>query len=241
MEKKENLLTGVVNYDNLFLHIPHSSSRFPADASVQGSLSEEELLLIDFFTDELFAHGRSTENIDMAVFPYCRLYCDVERLIKDPLEAAGFGISYYIRGHAYSTLSRAFDLYADFHAMVAKRLVAQSGTTLLIDCHSFSSLPNLLNQCPPDIDICIGYNEDETRPGEEVLGLILEHFKSRGYKVGINNPFSNSKTFSVPTTYHTVMIEVNKRLYMNEQTLAKTVGFCQLRDDIQSLYEMLLR
>jgi N-formylglutamate amidohydrolase len=68
----------------------------------------------------------------------------------------------------------------------------------------------------------------------------VQHFMIRGYKVGINKPFSNSKTFVVPVKYHSVMIEVNKRLYMNETTLEKIKGFKKLKNDIQSLYEILL-
>ena len=93
--------------------------------------------------------------------------------------------------------------------------------TLLIDCHSFSSKPNLLNSNPPDIDICIGYNDDDTCPNKVVIGNIVHYFESLGYKVGMNEPFSNSKTFSVPIKYHSAMIEVNKRLYMDELTLEK--------------------
>ena len=141
-------------------------------------------------------------------------------------------------------LSAHSPLHKRFHprdrAAVAKRIVGHSGL-LLIDCHSFSSLPNLLNSNPPDIDVCIGYNDDETCPDKVVIGNIIHHFKTLGYKVGINNPFSNSKTFGVPVEYHTVMIEVNKRLYMNEETLEKTDGFMRLRDDIQSLYKILLK
>jgi N-formylglutamate amidohydrolase len=102
-------------------------------------------------------------------------------------------------------------------------------------------LPNLLNSNPPDIDICIGYNDDETCPNKVIVGNIAQYFKSKGYKVGINEPFSNSKTFSVPVAYHSVMIEVNKRLYMNEQTLEKNEGFERLKKDIHSLYEDLLK
>ena len=59
--------------------------------------------------------------------------------------------------------------------------------------------------------------------------------------MGINEPFSNSKTFAVPGEYYSVMIEVNKRLYMNEYTLEKTEGFERLKQDIQSLYRYLLK
>jgi N-formylglutamate amidohydrolase len=92
-----------------------------------------------------------------------------------------------------------------------------------------------LNPTPPDIDICIGFNEDETRPDPSVIGNIVGYFKSLGYKVGINEPFSNSKTFDVPIRYHSLMIEVNKRLYMNERTLEQSDGFFKLREEIGSL------
>lgn len=236
-------------YKNIFLHIPHSSINFPANShSSINDLDSDESLLIDYYTDELFMPQKGADGIDSMVFPYCRLYCDVERLINDPLEAKGLGISYHrsLGGlpfddvRSYSNFRTAFSLYADFHAEVAKKMSCYGDGTLLIDCHSFSSFPNLLNSNPPDIDICIGYNDDETRPNKVVIGNIIHHFKSLGYKVGINDPFSNSKTFSVPIKYHSVMIEVNKRLYMNEQTLDKIDSFYKLKHDIQSLYNLLL-
>lgn len=231
-------------YRNIVLHIPHSSTQFPKESKYSfNDLNEEERLLVDYFTDELFIPAPNSNHIYRVVFPYCRLYCDVERLINDPLEKEGLGISYYRKGnifHSFSSKVGAFDLYADFHSDVSKKLVGMTGNILLIDCHSFSALPNLLNSNPPDIDICIGYNDDETCPSKVVIGNIVQYFKSNGYKVGINEPFSNSKTFNVPVTYHSVMIEVNKRLYMDEHTLEKTEGFEKLTRVIQSLYALLL-
>lgn len=226
---------------NLFLHIPHSSTTFPSNSGWSfDDLNEEEKLLIDYYTDELFKPVSGTQQVTSMVFPFCRLFSDVERLVNDPLEKEGLGISYH-RGslfetHSFSTLKSAFNLYADFHAEVAKKIVELGEGTLLVDCHSFSSLPNLLNFNPPDIDICIGYNEDETCPNKVTIGNIVQYFKARDYKVGINEPFSNSKTFSVPVKYHSVMIEVNKKLYMDELSLGKTEGFERLKQDIQSLY-----
>ena len=232
-------------YRNMVLHIPHSSTQFPKESKYCfNDLNEEERLLVDYFTDELFIPAPDSNHVCRVVFPYCRLYCDVERLINDPLEKDGLGISYYRKGnifHSFSSKAGAFDLYADFHSDVSKKLVGMAGSTLLVDCHSFSALPNLLNSNPPDIDICIGYNEDETCPSKVVIGNIVQYFKSNGYKVGINEPFSNSKTFNVPVTYHSIMIEVNKRLYMDEHTLEKTEGFEKLTRIIQSLYALLLK
>ena len=240
------------DYEGLLLHIPHSSASFPSESTHSFTdLDEEEKLLIDYYTDELFVPREQKRNICSVVFPYCRLYCDVERLVNDPLEDKGLGISYHrtvdsdylpFEDRSFSRLNEAFKYYADFHADVSKRIVEMTSMNkiLLIDCHSFSALPNLLNPTPPDIDICIGYNDDETRPYTKTIDYIVQYFKSLGYKVGINEPFSNSKTFPVPVEYHSVMIEVNKRLYMNEQTLDKIDSFYKLKHDIQSLYNLLL-
>ena len=235
---------------NILLHIPHSSIMFPEESRYTfDDLDNDERLLIDYYTDELFAPEKDSKRISCIVFPYCRLYCDVERLINDPLEKEGLGISYsrwipkdnYNKTlRSFSTLSSAFDLYADHHSTMSKKIVSTSGSLLLIDCHSFSHLPNLLNSNPPDIDICIGFNDDETCPDKIVIDNIVQHFKSLGYKIGINEPFSNSKTFAVPVQYHSVMIEVNKRLYMDESTLMKKESFMTLKRHIQQLYQLLL-
>lgn len=238
-------------YKNILLHVPHSSSSFPSESNYSFcDLDDEERLLIDYYTDDLFIPQQKHERISGAVFPYCRLYSDVERLIYDPLEKDGLGISYFravTTGRecthslrSFSTNKEAFEQYVDFHAEVSKKLFSMGENTLLLDCHSFSNLPTLLCSCPPDIDICIGYNDDETCPNTVVIGNIVHYFESLGYKVGINEPFSNSKTFAVPIEYHSVMIEINKRLYMNEQTLEKTEGFERLRNDIHGLYKPLL-
>lgn len=239
------------HYNNLLLHVPHSSTSFPVESKVCfNDLDDEERLLIDYYTDDLFIPEQTVEKIDAVVFPYCRLFCDVERLVNDPLEKDGLGISYlrwvdedrYSKTlRSFSSMSSAFKLYSDFHTETSLKLIEARGNTLLIDCHSFSSVPNLLNSNPPDIDICIGYNDDETRPNKVVIGNIVQYFKSLGYKVGINTPFSNSKTFSVPSKYHSVMIEINKKLYMDELTREKSGGYNKLKQDVQSLYWKLLK
>ena len=198
---------GTWQYRNIILHVPHSSTKFPPNSSYTfNHLDEEERLLIDYYTDELFVPLQESEHISSLVFPFCRLYCDVERLINDPLEKEGLGISYqrWVNGvhgkrtRSFGSKTDAFIMYSAFHEEAANRMAELEGSRILIDCHSFSALPNLLNSNPPDIDICIGYNDDETCPDKVVIGNIVHHFESLGYKLGINEPFSNSKTFAVP-------------------------------------------
>ena len=245
MKQKKETLSYFDGYQNILLHVPHSSTAFLEESKFSWKdLDDDERLLIDYYTDELFVPQQDSKLINSIVFPYCRLFCDVERLVNDPLEKNGLGILYRrYQGDAirsFGTLQKAYPYYADHHATMSKKIVEIGGKLLLIDCHSFSSFPNLLNSNPPDIDICIGYNDDETCPPKSVVSTVARYFESMGYKVGINTPFSNSKTFEVPVPYHSLMIEVNKRLYMNEVTHEKADNFKLLQRIIQSLYSILL-
>ena len=236
-------------YKNLLLHVPHSSTHFPDFSNYSfEKLDNDEKQLIDYFTDEIFIPKEKSEHIKHVVFPYCRLFCDVERLAHDPLEKMGMGIVYNrdlvkSGGRFYSPIPErreALKHYIDYHAMVSNLILDMGDKTLLIDCHSFSSIPTLLNPTTSDVDICIGFNDDETCPDKAVISNVVHHFESLGYKVGINQPFSNSKTFNAPLEYHSIMIEVNKKHYMNEQTIEKSDDFVKLSKDIQSLYKMLI-
>lgn len=64
-------------------------------------------------------------------------------------------------------------------------------------------------------------------------------FEEAGYSVALNRPYANS---IAPKGYigHSLMIEVNKRLYMNEKAIEKSDGFERLQSVIRQVYEELL-
>ena len=187
-------------------------------------------------------------------------------MINDPLETKGYGIvcskvMQYDPGATkcsvdynpimYANNKSLLLRYLDYQHRLANAIVKAScdrqylnkNSVLLIDCHSFSSMPTAL--CDPgpaeeQVDICIGYNDDATLPSAGMIDLVVSHFEGFGYKVGRNTPFSHSKTVECPVPYHSLMIELNKRCYMNEQTLEKTEGFNQLKEVLHGLYEKLL-
>lgn len=148
------------------------------------------------------------------VFPHSRFYVDVERLEHDPLEEIGQGMIYtkYNGFERYLLTSEDKDtlksIYYDWKKECDGHIV---DNTLVIDCHSFPS------DVARDIDVCIGFNEDESKPDEEVISFISGEFEKLGYIVGVNTPYSNSVVFDKP--HHSLMIELNKRIYMNEDTL----------------------
>jgi N-formylglutamate amidohydrolase len=106
--------------------------------------------------------------------------------------------------------------------------------SLLIDCHSF---PSDLSES----DICIGFNDDWSRPSDFIIDLVVEYFKKVGYKVSINSPYSNAIAPETNFTYSSIMIEVNKRVYLNEQTLEFTDNAQKLQEQLSKLYSILLR
>ena len=84
--------------------------------------------------------------------------------------------------------------------------------TILIDCHSFS------NNIPDAPDICIGYNNDESYSGL-IINELTRSFEDSGYSIKYNFPYTNSLYPKMPFVYKSVMIEVNKRIYMDEDTI----------------------
>jgi hypothetical protein len=88
------------------------------------------------------------------------------------------------------------------------------------------------------VDVCIGFNDDDSKPPQEVLDFVSSHFSNRGYNVEFNRPYSNSIS---PLGYvgHLMMIEINKRCYLDERGIGKGTGFGAVRDSIHALVSSL--
>lgn len=204
--------------ENIVLNIPHSSiagifdkeiGGWPRNAFfVNGPIKNHT----DWYTDMLFS-APSMEKVISVVFNYSRFVCDVERLDNDPLEEIGQGIIYtnyggFTRSVNDGMKKRLLQIRKDYLSKLSDKIL-DNGRTLLIDCHSFNN-----TDCGQP-DICIGFNDDFSY-SENVVNILLEEFKKSGYTVAINSPYSNSITPTTLKDYRSVMIEVNKRVYMDE-------------------------
>ena len=69
-----------------------------------------------------------------------------------------------------------------------------------------------------NVDICSGFNNDWSYDGYTV-DLIKLMFEKSGYRVVHNDPYSGSITPPADFPYKSVMIEVNKRVYMDENLI----------------------
>ena len=204
---------------NIVLNIPHSSVNGVFDDKIGKWTPNAHFVndcvnkWTDWWTDMLFK-VKNMENINSVVFPYSRFVCDVERLKNDPMEERGQGIIYTefngYKRNALGEMDKQF-LYTLWgqHQNNLKNFL--NNESVLIDCHSF---PSHLS----DADICIGFNDDWSYD-EKLINKIKKIFEDYAYKVRLNEPFSNAITPDTDFCYKSLMIEVNKKVYMNEETM----------------------
>ncbi len=199
----------------IVLNIPHSSINGLFDDKIGGWPRNADFInecinyLTDWYTDFLF--NTSKPNVKSVIFPYSRFVCDVERLDNDPLESIGQGIVYKnYNGYVRKDVD-VVSLMQIRENHLNKLIEDIQENDVIIDCHSFSRDKH---KC----DICIGFNDDWSF-NENIVNIIKSEFETSGYGVAINEPFSNSITPRSEVKYKSVMIEVNKKVYMNEKTL----------------------
>ncbi|MBO4645845.1 MAG: hypothetical protein J5642_04955 [Bacteroidales bacterium] len=60
------------------------------------------------------------------------------------------------------------------------------------------------------------------------------------YSVGINNPYSNSEAPECPFRYQSMMLEVNKRVYLEKRSLYLKTR-CGRKRSVRELFSLLLQ
>jgi N-formylglutamate deformylase len=238
----------------MILHVPHASSTIPDQFRDQYILSDDELTkehlgLTDAYTDELFQNPAA----QVVCFPYSRLLVDVERFQSDdqePMSKVGMGMIYTqtISGRplrrSLSKLERTNleNLYDKHHLLLTRSVkdeLVHNEKSLIVDCHSFPSKPLTcdIDQSSSRPDICLGVDDFHT-PGSLVITL-KEAFKSLGLSVKINQPYAGTivplKWYAKEHRVHSVMIEINRSLYMNESTGKKLEYFTALRNELSQV------
>ena len=223
-------------YQKIIVAIPHCipGSQFcpNGNSSVVGEWSAR---FTDWFTDELF--GQEIDGVTTVKSKMSRLDCDVERLEheKDRLWLfEQLDISSYVQEWARENTALKNKCLSNWYQYRADILCAScEEATIIVDAHSFPC------DIAPDIDICIGFNEDESRPDDATIERVADIFKDAGYSIGFNHPFANA---IAPMGYygHSIMIEVNKSIYMNEVIIAKKEDFEKLKATIRKVYCELL-
>jgi N-formylglutamate amidohydrolase len=112
------------------------------------------------------------------------------------------------------------------------------GAVWHINCHSMPALSGRISEegpGKPRADFVLG-DRDGSTCEPQFTALVAKTLRDMGYEVKINDPYKGVelvRAFSDPAAHrHSLQIEVNRRLYMDEHTRLKAPGFDKLRADI---------
>lgn len=230
----------------IILHVPHSSANIPLldGYLVEPIALENEILkLTDWYTDDLFY---SNED-EMIVAEFSRIFCDPERFTDDSQEVMakyGMGVLYEkndngeeIRRVTPELREKVLTSYYwkhhnKFNAAVNNQL-KNYGKVTIIDCHSYPSKPlkRDLDKNPIRPDFNIGTDSFHTT--QELIDISVSFFKQAGYTLGIDWPYKGSivplEHYQKNKNVSTIMLEINRALYLNEPTNQKSESYSQIK------------
>ena len=230
----------------LILHIPHASTRIPfMDGYVadEKSLEKEMLKLTDWYTDDLFD---STDD-EVIRADFSRIFCDAERFMDDEHEVMakfGMGVLYEKRddGELMRKVSQALkekvlsEFYWNHHAKFNEAVnnqLHQFGKALIIDCHSYPSIPLYrdLDQTLNRPDFNIGTDTFHTPP--HLVKLAESFFENAGYSLGVDKPYSGAivplEHYHKNKSVQSIMLEINRALYLNEPGNEKSFSYAKIK------------
>jgi len=141
-------------------------------------------------------------------------------------------------------LSRIEALYKPYHRAL-RRLINKAhqafGAVILVDCHSMPS---------------VGVSRDEPKRPDMVIGdrygtscaallpdIVEDTFKTLGYSVGRNKPYAGgfiTEHYGNPINgLHTIQLELNRAIYMDERRRERSANFRKVADDFIVLADAL--
>ena len=232
--------------NKIILHIPHASTNIPIiDGYIVDTvvLDNEILKLTDWYTDDLFC----SEQDEMIIAPFSRIFCDPERFTDDAMEVMaqhGMGVLYEkgddgktIRNITPELRDRILtSYYWKHHARLSAAVNEQLelfGEAIIIDGHSYPSRPLVrdLDQNPNRPDFNIG--TDPYHTPKKLIDLSIAFFESAGYTLGIDWPYRGTivpmEHYQKNKNVQSIMLEINRSLYLNEPGNEKSANYEEIK------------
>jgi N-formylglutamate amidohydrolase len=206
-------------------------------------LDKEILRLTDWFTHDLFY----SDEDEMIVAEFSRIFCDPERFPDDAQEVMaqyGMGVLYEksdsgeeIRIVTPELKEKVLTAYYwkhhnKFNTAVNNQLNT-FGKVTIVDCHSYPSRPlkRDLDKNPKRPDFNIGTDSFHTT--KELIDISVSFFEKAGYTLGIDWPYKGSivplEHYQKNKNVSTIMLEINRALYLNEPTNKKSETYSQIK------------
>lgn len=114
------------------------------------------------------------------------------------------------------------------------------GRVYHVDCHSMRAMGNAFDpdgeKARPDFVVS---NHDGASCEPAFLDLVVESLRAHGHDVSVNDPYKGAELtsrYADPAQgRHALQIEINRRLYMDEQTIEKNAGYDSLHGQLTEL------
>eukprot|EP01037_Dinobryon_pediforme_P019505 gene19505-19934_t len=153
-----------------------------------------------------------------------RIVSEHEEIYRAPLEVD-------------EALARIETIYKPYHALLRKTLAqlhVEHGFSVIIDCHSMPSVIRGLEAANrPDFVLGDRYG---TSCSPDLVESAADTLKAMGYSVVRNKPYAGgfiTEHYGRPAKgLHALQVEINRGLYMNEDTYERSAGFQALADDL---------
>jgi N-formylglutamate deformylase len=150
---------------------------------------------------------------------------------------------------AHEVAQRIANCWQPYHAAVGMAIDAahaRHGYSIHINCHSMPAVASSHATEFPGLahaDFVLG-NRDNTTASAALVQAIQELLVQYGYGVAVNHPYKGVelvRRYGQPAqNRHSVQIEINRGLYMNEDTLEMHAGFDTLQMHLKALVQQLL-
>jgi len=145
--------------------------------------------------------------------------------------------------------SRIDRFHTPYHRALAERIEAthaRFGASWHIDCHSMNAFGGAQAEGgagKPRAEIVLG-DRDGTTCDPAFTAFVRDCLVDLGYEVKVNDPYKGVelvRAYANPAAgRHSLQLEVNKRLYMDEATRTKNSGFVSLQKDLALLVDAVL-
>jgi N-formylglutamate deformylase len=160
------------------------------------------------------------------------------------------GVALYARKLTVAEVrQRIAQCWQPYHAALAQAIDAahaRHGYSLHLNCHSMPAVASRFATEFPGLvhaDFVVG-DRDGSTASPAVSALIVAHLRERGYDVAYNHPYKGVelvRRYGDPARHrHSVQLEINRKLYMQEDTLEMHAGAQTLKADLLSLVQRLL-
>lgn len=139
--------------------------------------------------------------------------------------------------------------WVPYHRAVAQAIAAahaRHGYSIHLNCHSMPALSSAYSTDYPGLahaDFVVG-DRDGSTAAPALSRRICEVLRGFGYSVEYNHPYKGVelvRRYGDPLAQrHSIQVEINRRLYMNEETLEPHAGFAPLQAHLRRLVQELL-